>query len=322
MIDVVAMGEVLIDFTPAKENEQGTALFARNPGGAPANVLSMNAKLGGKAAFIGKVGDDAFGVFLRQALIENIVDVSGLVVDKKIPTTLAFVHLDEQGDRSFSFYRNPGADMMLCSSEVNRALIAESGIFHFGSVSLTEGPSHNATIEAALYAKQLGKIVSFDPNYRSSLWKDEAEAFLTIEGVISIANLVKMSGDEMALLTKETDASRGSELIMGYGAELVLISLGANGSFYRNKACCGYLPAYDVKTVDTTGAGDAFMGAILYKLAGKTVEQIGFMPPHELEEIVRFANAAGSLTTTRSGAIPAMPTMDEINACIATVPLL
>ena len=168
MFDVVALGESLIDFTPNGTNAQGIELFARNPGGAPANVLAMNARLGGKTAFIGKVGKDGFGDFLRQTLVESSIDVSGLVIDEKIPTTLAFVQLDSKGDRSFTFYRNPGADVMLTSAEVNRNLIDDAAIFHFGSVSLTADPSRTATLEAARYARQQGKLVSFDPNYKSS----------------------------------------------------------------------------------------------------------------------------------------------------------
>ena len=176
MFDVVALGESLIDFTPNGTNAQGIELFARNPGGAPANVLAMNARLGGKTAFIGKVGKDGFGDFLRQTLVESSIDVSGLVIDEKIPTTLAFVQLDSKGDRSFTFYRSPGADVMLTSAEVNRNLIDDAAIFHFGSVSLTADPSRTATLEAARYARQQGKLVSFDPNYRPLLWEHPAEA--------------------------------------------------------------------------------------------------------------------------------------------------
>lgn len=322
MIDVLALGEVLIDFTPAGENGQGITLFARNPGGAPANVLAMNAKLGGKTAFIGKVGQDDFGLFLRQTLVENNIDVSGLVADEKVPTTLAFVQLDSRGDRSFTFYRNPGADVMLRGQEVRRELIDECVIFHFGSVSMTNDPSRTATLEAVEYARQAGKLVSFDPNYRPLLWEDEAQARAQMAKGISMADLLKVSDEEMTLLTGETDVSRGSKLLLAQGPALVLVSLGADGSFYRNDICSGRLPTYNVKTVDTTGAGDAFMGAIHYMLRGKTAGQLRVMSQNELETVLSFANAAGSLTTTRGGAIPAMPTMSEIEACMATVPLM
>ena len=307
MFDVVALGESLIDFTPNGTNAQGIELFARNPGGAPANVLAMNARLGGKTAFIGKVGKDGFGDFLRQTLVESGIDVSGLVIDEKIPTTLAFVQLDSKGDRSFTFYRNPGADVMLTSAEVNRNLIDDAAIFHFGSVSLTADPS---------------KLVSFDPNYRPLLWEHPADAVVQMQEGVKLADLLKVSEEEMQLITNESDLARGSQALLEMGPSLVLVSLGAKGAYYRNAVGAGHLPTYDVPTVDTTGAGDAFMGAIHYQLRGKDAEDLRTLPAFELEEIVRFGNAAGSLTTTKGGAIPAMPSMVEIQNCIASIPLL
>ena len=297
MFDVVALGESLIDFTPNGTNAQGIELFARNPGGAPANVLAMNARLGGKTAFIGKVGKDGFGDFLRQTLVESSIDVSGLVIDEKIPTTLAFVQLDSKGDRSFTFYRNPGADVMLTSAEVNRNLIDDAAIFHFGSVSLTADPSRTATLEAA-------------------------DAVVQMQEGVKLADLLKVSEEEMQLITNESDLARGSQALLEMGPSLVLVSLGAKGAYYRNAVGAGYLPTYDVPTVDTTGAGDAFMGAIHYQLRRKAAEDLRTLPAFELEEIVRFGNAAGSLTTTKGGAIPAMPSMVEIQNCIASIPLL
>ena len=205
MIDVVALGECLIDFTPNGENTQGIALFARNPGGAPANVLAMNACLGGKTAFIGKVGKDGFGDFLRQTLIDSGIDVSGLAVDEKVPTTLAFVQLDANGDRSFTFYRSPGADVMLTEAEVNTALIDDCTVFHFGSVSMTAEPCRTATLAAARYARQRGKLVSFDPNYRPLLWESTAEAVRQMQAGVELADLLKVSEEEMQLITGETD---------------------------------------------------------------------------------------------------------------------
>ena len=193
MIDVAALGECLIDFTPNGENAQGIALFARNPGGAPANVLAMNARLGGKTAFIGKVGRDGVGDFLRQTLLDSGIDVSGLAVDEKVPTTLAFVQLDANGDRSFTFYRSPGADIMLRESEVDTALLDDCAIFHFGSVSMTADPCRTATLSAARYARQKGKLVSFDPNYRPLLWDDTEEAVLRMKEGIRLADILKVS---------------------------------------------------------------------------------------------------------------------------------
>lgn len=322
MMDVVALGETLIDFTPCGTNAQGMELFARNPGGAPANVLAMNAKLGGKTAFIGKVGPDAFGNFLRQTLVKSGIDVSGLVVDQKIPTTLAFVQLDSRGDRSFTFYRNPGADVLLTSAEVNKALLDECAIFHFGSVSLTADPSRTATLEAAQYARRQGKLVSFDPNYRPPLWERAEDAIQQMRLSVKLADLVKVSEEEMQLITGESDLARGSRALLEMGPSLVLISLGSKGAYYCNAVCAGHLPTYKVTTIDTNGAGDAFMGAVHFQLKGKTAAALKALPESELAEIVRFANAAGSLTTTKNGAIPAMPTREEILHCISTVPFL
>ena len=242
MFDVVALGESLIDFTPNGTNAQGIELFARNPGGAPANVLAMNARLGGKTAFIGKVGKDGFGDFLRQTLVESSIDVSGLVIDEKIPTTLAFVQLDSKGDRSFTFYRNPGADVMLTSAEVNRNLIDDAAIFHFGSVSLTADPSRTATLEAARYARQQGKLVSFDPNYRPLLWEHPADAVVQMQEGVKLADLLKVSEEEMQLITNESDLARGSQALLEMGPSLVLVSLGAKGAYYRNAVGAGHLP--------------------------------------------------------------------------------
>lgn len=312
MIDIVALGEILIDFTPSGENEQGIALFARNPGGAPANVLAMNTKLGGSSAFIGKVGKDVFGSYLRSMLVSSGIDDSGLVTDPAIPTTLAFVQLDEKGDRSFSFYRKPGADMMLTSVEIGLELIDQCRIFHFGSVSLTDEPCRSATFAAAAYARQQGKCVSFDPNYRPLLWESEADAKEQMRKGVSMADILKVSEEELTLITGQTDFEPGAQQLLEMGPSLVLVSLGAKGAYYRSRSGAVWLPTYDVKTIDTTGAGDAFVGAILWQLKDLTLEEIGSM---DLAGIVDFANAAGSMTTTRSGAIPALPTLQEIQSC-------
>lgn len=311
MIDVAALGECLIDFTPNGENAQGIALFARNPGGAPANVLAMNARLGGKTAFIGKVGRDGFGDFLRQTLLDSGIDVSGLAVDEKVPTTLAFVQLDANGDRSFTFYRSPGADIMLRESEVDTALLDDCAIFHFGSVSMTADPCRTATLSAARYARQEGKLVSFDPNYRPLLWDDTEEAVLRMKEGIRLADILKVSEEEMQLVTGESDPERGSKALLDMGPSLVLVSMGAKGAYCRNAVCAGALPTFDVPTVDTTGAGDAFFGGFLSEFvkSGKSVYEVS------IDDMVRFARvgcATASLCIGRRGGIPAMPTMEEV----------
>lgn len=315
--DVLAVGEILIDFTPGGKNADGAELFARNPGGAPANVLAMHAKLGGRTAFVGKVGADGFGSFLRSVLEGQGIDTAGLAVDPEIPTTLAFVHLDEKGDRSFSFCRKPGADIMLRAEEIPVGHIEKCGIFHFGSVSLTDEPARGAVLGAAQRAKNMGKLVSFDPNYRPALWKCEEDAKKQMLAGTRLCDVLKVSGEEMTLLTGETGLSAGAEKLLSLGPKLVLVSLGADGAYFKTAAACGRLHAYDVHTVDTTGAGDAFLGAILYRLRGKSADELGSMSVNELCDIVSYGNAAGSLTTTRGGAIPALPTHEEIEQCRA-----
>lgn len=312
-MDVVALGEILIDFTPSGMNEQGIALFARNPGGAPANVLAMNAKLGGSSAFIGKVGDDAFGAYLKGVLHSHGIDTRGMVTDEEIPTTLAFVQLDEQGDRSFTFYRKPGADLRLEDGELRKDLIDTCKIFHFGSLSLTNEPCRSATLEAVRYAKAQGKIISFDPNYRPGLWQDQETAKGWMAQGVKSADILKVSEEEMWLLTGETDLETGSRLLLEMGPAAVFVTMGEHGCYYRNAGRHGSQPAYSVRAVDTTGAGDAFVGAMLWQLSGCSREEIGTL---ELEKLAAFANAAGSLTTTRSGAIPALPTYGEIAKCM------
>lgn len=315
MIGITALGELLIDFTPCGKNERGVPMFAENPGGAPANVLAMAARLGGQTAFIGKVGRDAFGIFLRNILFQNGISSAGLVSDRTTPTTLAFVELDENGDRSFTFYRSPGADQMLMEWEIKPELIDNCQIFHFGSVSMTHEPSRSATLYAAQYAKGQGKMVSFDPNYRAMLWDSEEEALEQIKKGIAIADIMKVSEDEAQLITGDKDPASASQKLLGMGPALVLVSLGEQGAFYRTTSCAGYVPAYSVEAVDTTGAGDAFVGAILWQLSGMGRNAISVMDETRLREIVSFANAAGALTTTAGGAIPAMPDIEHIRQC-------
>lgn len=322
MFDVTAIGELLIDFTPSGTNQRGDLIFARNPGGAPANVLAANSRIGGKTAFIGKVGEDSFGIYLRDVLNGIGISTEGLVTSKTVNTTLAFVQLDEKGDRSFIFYRKPGADMMLETTDVKESLIADSHIFHFGSVSLTDEPSRSATIHAVRLARKKGCIISYDPNYRHTLWDSLENAKKQMLMGLTFADIVKVSEEEMILLTGEKDLVKGSLLLAKEGASLILISLGDKGAFYRRGELYGIMPAYNVKTIDTNGAGDAFLGAIHYQLRGKQLSEIRNMGKAEIEEIVSFANAAGSLTTTKSGAITALPSLEEILECMHNVPLL
>jgi fructokinase len=314
MYNVCALGELLIDFTPSGLNDQGVSLFGRNPGGAPANVLAMLSKLGGRTVFIGKVGRDDFGSFLEKTIQDAGVDTAGLTLDPAYLTTLAFVHLSETGDRSFSFYRRQGADLMLRWEELNLSLIDESDVFHFGSVSLSGQPCRDTLHQAVHYAKSKGKIISYDPNYRPLLWPDQDEAKTEIAKLLDQTDILKVSEEEMALLTGVTDLEKGSGILAEKGPLIVLVTMGENGTWVRCPTGCGAVPAYAVQTVDTTGAGDAFFGAVHYRLINKTLGDLRRLSLEELEDIVDFANAAGGLVTTKRGAIPALPSLFEIEA--------
>jgi len=310
--DLAAIGELLIDFTPSGVSEQGNPLFECNPGGAPANVLAALTRLGGTGAFIGKVGSDSFGRFLSDILERYGIDKKGLRFDPRVNTTLAFVHLSGTGDRSFSFYRDPGADMMLALDEVDVDIIRNAEAFHFGSVSMTHEPSRTATLESARLAREMGKTISYDPNLRPALWSSLEEAKEVITRGLEYADILKISEDELAFLTGETDLEKGAERLAAiYGGRILMVTLGPNGCFFGMDGRYDRLPAYDVKTIDTTGAGDAFLGGFLYRIRpyfGR-LQELTF---EELRSAVDFANAVGSLATTKKGAIPAMPTLEEV----------
>lgn len=316
MIDVVALGELLIDFTPAGVSDQGAALLARNAGGAPANVLAMLSILGKKTAFIGKVGRDSFGLFLKKTLRDSNIDVSGLTISDKEPTTLAFVSLDEKGDRSFDFYRANSADVMLCREEVSEELLEECKVFHFGSVSMTAEPARDATLYAARRAKELGKLVSYDPNFRPALWSDREEAIRVMRSGLALADVVKVSDDEVELLTGYADFEEGTRALVAGGAKLALVTAGDRGTWYAAASGReGHVPSIEIEAVDATGAGDTFLGALLGGLldCGKTLEEIS---GRELQKIIRFANVAGALCATGRGAIASMPNREQILECL------
>lgn len=321
MYDITALGESLIDFTPSGYNDMGIRLFGCNPGGAPANFLAMNAKLGGRVAFIGKVGDDAFGAFLEKTMIGGGIDVKGLRKSKEVHTTLAFVQLSESGDRTFSFYRKPGADIMLTKNEVDEEIVKNTRVFHFGTLSMTDEPSRSATFYAVELAKRSGALISYDPNYRPALWDSPEDAMVMMKKGVPLADVIKVSDEEMALMTGETDVKKGAKALLDQGAALVLVTGGEKGAFYMNHVASGALPAFDVKVVDTTGSGDAFLGALMYRIRGLSRDEIALLPEEKLKDAVLFGNAAGGLTATARGAIPAMPTEAEIEACMKEMPL-
>jgi fructokinase len=305
---VTAIGELLIDFVPARiGNDAG---FLPKPGGAPANVAVAVSRLGGSSAFIGKVGQDRFGSFLKGVLDSERVNVSGLISDASALTTLAFVHLDEKGDRSFSFYRKHCADTKLQWDEMDISLVLESKIVHFGSVSLTDHPAKEAVLYAAEYARKHGVLVSYDPNYRPLLWDSEDAAISAIQAGLGFADIIKVSGEEMRMFTGKDDVAEGTKILAEYGATLIVVTLGEAGAFFRCGQIAAAVPTIKVDVVDTNGAGDAFFGGLLYQLtrSENPLEQSEM----RIWEAVRFANVAGALTITKYGSIPAIPTLDEV----------
>jgi len=321
MFSVTGLGEILIDFTPAGLSPAGNVMFERNPGGGPANLLAAVARLGGKGAFIGKVGNDQFGEYLKNVLVENGIEASGLRFSKSVNTTLAFVHLDEKGERSFSFYRNPGADLMLDERDLDFKLIENSKILHFSSLSLSDEPARSATKSAIEYAKKHNKIISFDPNWRPPLWKSEAEAKKQMKYGVENTDILKISEVEMEFITGERDLDIGSKILYETGVKLVVVTLGSQGCYYRSKAGTGRLPAYKTKVVDTTGAGDAFLGGLLYNISKMDVRP-DQLTKEQLEKIIDFSNAVGALCVTKRGGMPAMPSLQEVEACMKNTPKL
>lgn len=310
MFDITAVGEILIDLTQSGVNELGIPQFAANPGGAPANLAVAASRLGASTAFIGKVGNDSFGENLRSCLKENGVDVTGLATDPKQHTTLAVVALDAAGERNFSFYRDPSADVNLSADEISTAQLSSTRFLHFGSVSLTDEPSRSATLYAVKTAKEKGAIISYDPNYRASLWPDESTAIAQMKAPLELVDVLKVSDEELPLLTGTEDLEAGTAILAAKGIRLVLVTLGAKGSFYRFRDQTGKIPGVPCKVGDTNGAGDTFFGAALSRLA--KYPSLEVLTISELEEIIAFANKAASLTTSRHGAIPAMPTLEEV----------
>ena len=310
MIDITAVGEILIDLTQCGVSDQGIPVFAANPGGAPANLAVAAARLGASTAFIGKVGPDSFGTFLRSTLVENHVDVSGMVTDDASHTTLAVVALDKTGERTFSFYRDPSADVNLRSGEISVEQLKNTRYLHFGSVSLTTDPARSATLYAAKTAKELGALISYDPNYRPSLWSDEKTAVERMLEPLPLVDVLKVSDEELPLLTGTADPEAGSALLADKGIRLVLVTLGANGAYYRFDGHTGHVPGVKCTVGDTNGAGDTFFGAALAQLS--QLSGLDALTVPVLERIVAAANKAASITTSRHGAIPAMPTREEV----------
>ena len=305
------MGGLLIDFTENGNSNQGNPIFEANPGGAPCNILAMLSKLGNKTAFIGKVGDDFFGKQLKAAIDEVGIDSSGLCMDEKIHTTLAMVHTYPDGDRDFSFYRNPGADMMLNESEVKEDLIKEAEIFHFGTLSMTHNVVREATKKAISIAKEAGNIISFDPNLRPPLWASLEDAREQELYGLSMCDILKISDNEIQWLTGREDYTAGVNWILSrYQITLILVSMGKEGSrAYYNGNVVEAPPFIQDNTIETTGAGDTFCGCVLHYICRHGLSNL---TKDNLLEMLTFANAAASIVTTRKGALRVMPDEKEI----------
>lgn len=314
-VDVTALGELLIDFTENGLSSQGNPLLEANPGGAPCNVLSMLQNYGRKTAFIGKVGDDMFGRMLTEAVKSVGIDTRGLKTDPVVHTTLAFVHTFENGDRDFSFYRNPGADMMLTKADVDEKLIEESKIFHFGTLSSTDEGVREATRYAIDVAKKAGDVITFDPNLRPPLWRSLDNAKREIEYGLSKCDVLKISDNEVEFMCGTTDYDKGARVLIDkYQIPLVLITMGRDGSrAYYKGLRVEAAPFLQEKTIETTGAGDTFCATILHFVLKYGLD--GF-DEEKLRELLVTGNAAASIVTTRKGALKVMPTVEEIQSLI------
>ena len=308
--DVIALGELLIDFTMNGQSEQGNNMFEACPGGAPCNVLALLNKMGKKTAFIGKVGKDQFGALLRDTITEAGIDASNLMVDENVNTTLAFVHTFPDGDREFSFYRNPGADMMLTADEVNPEVVKDTKVFHFGTLSMTHEGVREATKKAVETAKANGCLVSFDPNLRPPLWSSLDLAKEQMEYGFGKCDILKISDNEIQFVSGKEDYDEGIAYLQEtYNIPLILLTLGKDGSRAYYKGMRVERPGFSVKAIETTGAGDTFCGSALNYLVDHDFENL---TEEQLGEMLTFANAAAALVTTKKGAIKAMPVKEEV----------
>lgn len=316
MYDVAALGELLIDFTCLSTDTDGYPTMAAHPGGAPANYLAALTKFGAKTAMIGKVGSDAFGRLLIKTLKSAGIDTRGMLVSDDVFTTLAFVTLDDSGDREFSFARKPGADTQLRFDEIDLSVIDASKVLHFGTLSMTNEPARDATYKAVEYAAGHGKLISFDPNLRKPLWYDLDEAKRQMLWGLKHADIVKISDEETEFLFGIAPEEAAKHIIDSFGVRLVYVTCGAEGCFYRTKTASGFVKALSgIAVKDTTGAGDIFGGSAMYGLlrAGGVPEKL---TAEELENIVSFACASAGLSTTKAGGISSVPELGEVEAAM------
>ena len=312
MMDVVALGELLIDFACLNTDSDGYPTMAAHPGGAPANFLAALTKFGAKTALLGKVGTDAFGKMLMGTLQKAGIETRGLVCADDVFTTLAFVTFDEHGDREFSFSRKPGADTCLNFDELDLSLIDEAKVFHFGTLSLTDEPARTTTQKAVAYAKKAGKLITYDPNLRKPLWRDLEEAKKQLIWGLQQADVVKISDEEVEFLFGLGVEEGADYILKNLGVKLVFVTCGADGCYFRNAIASGQVPSLrDIQVKDTTGAGDIFGGSAVWKLL-----QYGVSPEllneAQLRDVVTFACTSAGLSTTRSGGISSVPEYEEV----------
>ena len=312
MIDVVALGELLIDFATLNTDGEGYPTMAAHPGGAPANFLAALTKFGTPTALLGKVGSDTFGKLLMGTLQKAGIETRGLVVTDDVFTTLAFVTFDEHGDREFAFSRKPGADTCLRFEEIDLSIIDEAKVFHFGTLSLTDEPARSATYQAVAYAKSKGKLITYDPNLRKPLWKDLEEAKKQLIWGLSQADVVKISDEEVEFLFGLGVEEGAAYILENFGVKLVFVTCGADGCLFKNAKAQGHVPSLKgIQVIDTTGAGDIFGGSAVWKLlqTGKAPEDLD---REELADVVAFACTSAGLSTTRSGGISSVPDYAEV----------
>lgn len=314
MTDVVALGELLIDFTPQQQPITKLPSYTANPGGAPANVVVALAQLGYDTAMIASVGKDALGTLLIETLKEKGVQTEGVMISH-IPTTLAFVHIGAEGERSFSFYRQPGADTMLTKEAISKTLLNETKIIHFGSLSMTNQPTRNATRFALEFARTNEKVISYDPNYRPMLWEHPAEAKKYILEIMQYAHIVKVSEEELNFLTKQgTLKTKAKELIHQYEITLLFVTLGEQGSYcFHQNGSIVFIAGITVEAVDTTGCGDAFFAGVLSQILIYDIDKLDEFTNEVLQNITSYGNSMGAYVATKYGAIPAMPNREALD---------
>jgi len=317
MPEVISIGEALIDFLSVEKGVriESTTGYTAAPGGAPANVAAAVAKLGGSAGFIGKVGNDSFGRMIKNTLSTAGVNTDCLLLDGRVNTTLAFIAVKENGEPDFVFYRKHcGADLALRQDELDEGYLTDCSILHYGSISFTCEPLKSATLKAIRIVKGASKILSFDPNLRPSLWEDLTHAKKEIQNGLQYADIVKITDQELAFITGDSNLTKGTDMVLKHGPRLVIVTRGARSCFYNNGQEASEIPSYSVNAVDTTGAGDAFIAGVLVKLlalfnGGESPFRAG---REEMEHTLRFAHACGALTVMRKGVIPALPTAQEV----------